>query len=65
MRPGRRAAGALTLVRRSIAEPVVTSRTIHAHGASYQYLRLFGFPASAAQSVRRLAQRAGSVTLTA
>ena len=48
----------VTLVRRSIAEPVVASRTIHAHGASYQYLRLFGFPASAAQSVRRLAQRA-------
>ena len=43
----------VTLVRRSIA-----SRTIHARGASYQYLRLFGFPASAAQSVRRLAQRA-------
>ena len=39
----------VTLVRRSIAEPVVASRTIHAHGASYQYLRLFGFPASAAQ----------------
>ena len=43
----------VTLVRRSIAEPVVASRTIHARGASYQYLRLFGFPASAAQSVRR------------
>jgi carboxyl-terminal processing protease len=42
----------------SIAEPVVASRTIHAHGARYQYLRLFGFPASAARSVRRLAQQA-------
>ena len=48
----------VTLVRRSIAEPVVASRTIHAHGSRYQYLRLFGFPASAARSVRRLAQRA-------
>ena len=48
----------VTLVRRSIAEPVVASRSIHAGGGHYEYLRLFGFPASAAQSVRRLAQQA-------
>jgi carboxyl-terminal processing protease len=48
----------VTLVRRSIAEPVVASRTIHAGGGRYEYLRLFGFPASAASSVRRLAQQA-------
>jgi carboxyl-terminal processing protease len=48
----------VTLVRRSIAEPVVASRIIHRGGASYQYLHLFGFPASAAHSVRRLAQEA-------
>jgi carboxyl-terminal processing protease len=48
----------VTLVRRSIAEPVVASRTIRAGGGRYQYLRLFGFPASAASSVRRLAQQA-------
>jgi carboxyl-terminal processing protease len=48
----------VTLVRRSIAEPVVASRMIRRQGASYQYLRLFGFPASAARSVRRLAQEA-------
>ena len=48
----------VTLVRRAIAEPVVASRTIHADGARYQYLRLYGFPASAARSVRRLAQQA-------
>ena len=34
----------VTLVRRSIAEPVVASRTIRAGGGRYQYLRLFGFP---------------------
>jgi carboxyl-terminal processing protease len=50
----------VTLVRRSIAEPVVASRMIHHNGATYQYLRLFGFPASAARSVRRLAQEAVS-----
>jgi carboxyl-terminal processing protease len=50
----------VTLVRRSIAEPVVASRMIHAAGERYQYLRLFGFPASAAHSVRRLAQQAVS-----
>jgi carboxyl-terminal processing protease len=48
----------LTLVRRSISEPVVASRTIRAGGDRYEYLRLFGFPASAAHSVRRLAERA-------
>jgi carboxyl-terminal processing protease len=48
----------VTLVRRSISEPVVASRTIHAGRDRYQYLRLFGFPASAAHSVRRLAQQA-------
>jgi carboxyl-terminal processing protease len=50
----------VTLVRRSIAEPVVASRMIHRGGASYQYLRLFGFPASAARSVRRQVQDAVS-----
>ncbi|HSD02426.1 MAG TPA: S41 family peptidase [Gaiellales bacterium] len=50
----------VTIVRRSIAEPVVASRMIHRGGASYAYLRLFGFPASAAHSVRRLAQEAVS-----
>jgi carboxyl-terminal processing protease len=48
----------VTLVRRSIAEPVVASRMIHRAGASYQYVRLFGFPASAARSVRGLVQDA-------
>jgi carboxyl-terminal processing protease len=50
----------VTLVRRSIAEPVVASRMIHRGSASYQYLRLFGFPASAARSVRSLVQEAVS-----
>jgi carboxyl-terminal processing protease len=48
----------VTLVRRSIAEPVVRSRMIRSGGGSYQYLRLYGFPASAATRVRRLAQQA-------
>ena len=48
----------VTLVRRSIAEPVVASRMIHADGGRYQYMRLFGFPSSAAHSVRHLAQQA-------
>lgn len=48
----------VTLVRRSMVEPVVASRMIHADGGRYQYLRLFGFPASAAHSVRQLAQQA-------
>jgi carboxyl-terminal processing protease len=48
----------VTLVRHSIAEPVVRSRMIRGGGGSYQYLRLYGFPASAATRVRRLAQQA-------
>ncbi len=48
----------VTLVRHSIAEPVVRSRMIRSGGGSYQYLRLYGFPASAATRVRRLAQQA-------
>jgi carboxyl-terminal processing protease len=50
----------VTLVRRSIAEPVVRSRIIRSAGGTYQYLRLFGFPASAARHVRRLVQDAVS-----
>jgi carboxyl-terminal processing protease len=48
----------VTLVRRSIAEPVVRTRMIRSGGGRYQYLRLYGFPASAATRVRRLAQQA-------
>jgi carboxyl-terminal processing protease len=50
----------VTLVRRSIAEPVVASRMLHRGKRSYQYVRLYGFPASAAHSVRALAQEAVS-----
>jgi len=50
----------VTLVRHSIAEPVVRSRMITSGGGRFQYLRLFGFPASAAERVRRLAQHAVS-----
>ena len=45
-------------LRRSIAEPVVRTRMIRSGGGSYEYLRLYGFPASAATRVRRLAQQA-------
>lgn len=48
----------VSVVRRSIVEPFVSSREVKANGHRYAYVRLLGFPASAAANVRRIAAQA-------
>ncbi len=55
LRPGHPGVRRLTLVRRLIPVPVITSRRLRANGRTYTYLRLSSFPGHTAERVRAVA----------
>jgi carboxyl-terminal processing protease len=58
VRTGRNQPLSLTLVPRPIALPYVSSRLVDYRGMRVRVIRMLGFPATAARSVRRFAERA-------